>query len=814
MKNKIIFTFLTIFFFNSFFLNSYGKDQFFFNITEINISQNGQILSGNKRGTIITDKNVKIESDNFTYNKVLNRLDLSGKVIIDDPNNELLIFSENISYFKNEEKIFSKGKTKALIKRIFKFNSSNLIFEQDKMMLLSKKKTTVEDDLSNLYETDEFQYYLDSQLLKGKNIKLTYSNLSDEKNSDTFFFKDAFINLKNKNFSASESIFKFRKDIFDRSQNDPRLIAVSTVKKGNITQLNKALFTSCNKDTKCPAWSIQADKIIHDREKKQLIYNNALLKVYDVPVFYFPKFFHPDPTVERQSGFLQPFLNKSNILGSSLQIPYYKVISDNSDLTFKPTLFENNTAILQTEFRQINKNSSFTADFGHTRGYDSKIKSNKKNISHLFAKFNHDFNYPGFTKSEINLKFEKTTNDTYLKIFNGNLANTINLPDNTDTLNSDFKIKLLREKDSFLLSMNVFEELSGSNSDRYQYIFPRYEYNRNFNEFSNLGYLNIKSYGDNNLKNTNNLRSRIINDFNFKTFDYFTDNGLMSNAGIYFKNLNTVAKNDEIYKSAPQVLLMSTADYSLSYPLIKESENFTNQINPKISFRISTNEMKNYTNEDRNINFSNIFEIDRLGLADSFETGKSLTMGVEYKKENLKNINNYFQFNIATVFRDKEENDIPLTTTLNKKQSNYFGSFVGNFDDYLNINYDFSINDQLNQLEYSSVNLALNNNNFYAKINYLEENNNLGNQNVLENSFGYNLGDNNLIEFKTRRNRKLNLTEFYNLMYEYKNDCLTAAIKYNKSFYTDRDLKPSEDIMFTLTFFPLTTIEQKIDKGF
>ena len=92
-----------------------------------------------------------------------------------------------------------------------------------------------------------------------------------------FFLKDAFINLKNKNFSASESIFKFHKDIFDRSENDPRLIAVSTVKKGNITQLNKALFTSCNKDAKCPAWSIQADKIIHDREKKQLIYNNALL---------------------------------------------------------------------------------------------------------------------------------------------------------------------------------------------------------------------------------------------------------------------------------------------------------------------------------------------------------------------------------------------------------------------------------------------------------------------------------------------------------------------------------------------------------
>ena len=35
------------------------------------------------------------------------------------------------------------------------------------------------------------------------------------------------------------------------------------------------------------------------------------LKIYDFPVLYFPKFFHPDPTVKRQSGFLPPSFNNS-----------------------------------------------------------------------------------------------------------------------------------------------------------------------------------------------------------------------------------------------------------------------------------------------------------------------------------------------------------------------------------------------------------------------------------------------------------------------------------------------------------------------
>ena len=51
------------------------------------------------------------------------------------------------------------------------------------------------------------------------------------------------------------------------------------------------------------AWSIKAKEIKHDKSKNQMIYDNAILKIYDVPVLYFPKFFHPDPSVKRQSGF-------------------------------------------------------------------------------------------------------------------------------------------------------------------------------------------------------------------------------------------------------------------------------------------------------------------------------------------------------------------------------------------------------------------------------------------------------------------------------------------------------------------------------
>ena len=88
----------------------------------------------------------------------------------------------------------------------------------------------------------------------------------------------------------------------------------------------------------------------------------------------------------------------------------------------------------------------------------------------------------------------------------------------------------------------------------------------------------------------------------------------------------------------------------------------------------------------------------------------------------------------------------------------------------------------------------------------------MGSGKSLENIFEYKVDENNFFTFKTRRNRKINLTEYYDLVYEYKIDCLTAGIKYNKTYYEDRDLKPSENIYFTISLFPLTSYEQKVSQ--
>lgn len=128
---------------------------------------------------------------------------------------------------------------------------------------------------------------------------------------------------------------------------------MSSSSKNGVTKINKAVFTSCAKEEdECPPWSIQAEEIEYDENKKLITYDNALLKIYDKPIFYFPKFFHPGPSVKRQSGLLAPRLSNSRILGSSIQIPYFWATSENKDVTFTPTVYDKNIIKLQNEFRQ------------------------------------------------------------------------------------------------------------------------------------------------------------------------------------------------------------------------------------------------------------------------------------------------------------------------------------------------------------------------------------------------------------------------------------------------------------------------------
>ena len=821
MKNRIIIIFL-ILIFNINPLSFANSDEFTFKVTDLEILENNTIIKGNNRGKVTTDTQVELISDNFIYLKKINRLETNGDVELTDIKSNVIVNADKMFYLKSEEIVYTVGKTLVNVDSQYYIEGYDLTFLKNKMILLSNKKATITDIYSNVYKLDQFQYSINEEVLKGDKVFYTRNEKIDKE--DEYYFETGFFNLKKNEFLGTKTDITFHKTLFDDEVNDPRVKAAASYGNEYNTYLDKAVFTSCKKTDKCPPWKMTAKKIHHDKIKKQIIYKDAWLELYDYPVAYFPKFFHPDPTVERQSGLLRPAIGDHDTLGDSIYLPYFFVISDDKDITLKPRLFNDNKFVLQTEYRQETKNSLTIIDSSITTGHysDIKKKSDKDTRSHLFTDTTIDLGFEDFIFSSLDINYEKISNDTYLKLFN--FIKSPLWTGDRGTLTSQIELDLAHEDYDFGSSLIMYENLGGKNSDRYSYVLPNYGYSKNFFLPNFDGSFSFSSGGSHNIKNTNVSSSSIDNNLSYKSLDFYTDNGILTNWDFKVQNTNTMSDDSLRYKNKPQSEAISAYFFDLSLPLQKKTKDRQNTLVPKLNFRYSPHDMKKNSATNRRIHIGNVFSNDRMGI---IETGESLTIGIDLKKqkiipatislirppfnvsqteERIAAIEDYIDFKLATVLRFNKEENIPITSTVNEKNSNIFGSVQYKPINNILLNYDFSLANDFNIIEAHTIGAKYETENFSSTFSVSEEAGILGDSNYVSNETKLvNFRDYHNLSFSTRRNRIINLTEFYDLVYEYKNDCLIAEIKYRKDYYKDKDIIPKEELFFSLTIIPFYT---------
>jgi LPS-assembly protein len=148
---------------------------------------------------------------------------------------------------------------------------------------------------------------------------------------------------------------------------------------GRYSQLYKTVVTSCRvcAEGEAPLWQIRARRVVHDQQEKQLYFEDAQLRVMDVPVFYLPYLRLPDPTLKRATGFLIPTFRSTSQLGLGIKVPYFFRLGDHADITVTPYLSPK-TRTLELRYRhafergRIAFEGAFTRDDllpGTSRGY-------------------------------------------------------------------------------------------------------------------------------------------------------------------------------------------------------------------------------------------------------------------------------------------------------------------------------------------------------------------------------------------------------------------------------------------------------------
>ena len=71
---------------------SISAEQFNFDITNVEILENGNLFRGNDKGIITTENGIVISADAFEYNKIQNILNADGNVKIEDKKQKIIIY--------------------------------------------------------------------------------------------------------------------------------------------------------------------------------------------------------------------------------------------------------------------------------------------------------------------------------------------------------------------------------------------------------------------------------------------------------------------------------------------------------------------------------------------------------------------------------------------------------------------------------------------------------------------------------------------------------------------------------------------------
>lgn len=179
-------------------------------------------------------------------------------------------------------------------------------------------------------------------------------------------------------------------------------------------QVSNVRYSPCrfcrkNKNSK-PLWQVRARNAYWDFQKKDIEYKDAVLEFWGIPVFYMPVFSHPDPTVERRSGFLSPSIYGGGS-GHMIETPYHFALDRHKDITVGPVIGTQNI-FLKGQYRHRFRKGIFKL-----KGSTGYVKSTKKvnydggGLFHVDSQLKMDLT--DHWRGEVVVK--RTSNKSYLR---------------------------------------------------------------------------------------------------------------------------------------------------------------------------------------------------------------------------------------------------------------------------------------------------------------------------------------------------------------------------------------------------------------
>ncbi len=576
------------------------------------------------------------------------------------------------------------------------------------------------------------------------------------------------------------------------------------------TDVRNAVYSPCDlcKDdpSRPPIWQLKAVRVTHDATEQQVEYRDAWLEVFGVPVAYTPYFSHPDPTVKRRSGLLAPSFSNSSDLGFRLDAPYFWAIDEHQDATVSPLLTTSGGSGMFAEYRsryrngEINAQGSFVADDPDrgTRGYID-----------LESEFHLDRTW------RAGANIQASSDDTYMRRYGF---------ETDPVLESRGYIEGFRGRNYQVVNTHAFKDLRAeSNADDTPLILPMYDFNYvgsrdRLGGFSTFDFNAINLMRDEGVDMRRiSLRPRWERLINGAFGELYTASVSLAADGYHASN---VTESDGSEFSGLSGRIQPRASLAWRLPLVRPGEVLNQTIEPQASVTVAPNggnpdTIPNEDSQEIEFDETNLFRDNLYDGIDRVDGGTRFNYGINYlvSTEDYGNgaifIGQSYRPRVSSSFTQasgQDDNFSDVVATVQMSPKHYI--------------------DLLYRTQFSPDNLSPQRNELTTQIGGAPLRLNLD-YTFIDQQVGSEFGGREEIsgQLSSRFNRNwsgsvsalrdINASEMRSLGMGlvYEDECVRFTTALARSFFEDRDLKPSDTITFTVVLKTLGEVSTGVSQG-
>jgi LPS-assembly protein len=576
---------------------------------------------------------------------------------------------------------------------------------------------------------------------------------------------------------------------------------------GTITEMRKGVYSPCElcetDPTRPPLWQVKAVKIVHDKTTKTIEYRDAWLEVFGVPVAYTPYLSHPDPTVKRKSGLLAPSFGGNSDLGLVLKVPYYFNISPTQDATLTALVTGSEGSGGIGEYRQRFMKGTLDAT-GSLVGGDSEEEIR----GHIDAKGRFDID----DTWRLGFDAHRATDDTYLRRYG--LGSPV-------SLNSRLFTEGFRKRNYFAANAYAFQGLRVEDDPGLEpLVLPLVDFNHvgEVDRFGGETVLDVNLLAITRTDGTDTRRLSIRPGWRLPFIGPLGDAykvSLSLNGDFYHADELPRQGKTKLTGFSNRIVPQVTVDWR--YPFVRDGATFNHVVEPIAVVAYSPNggnsvDIPNEDSTELEFDDTNLFSANKFTGIDRVEGGPRIAYGVKWGVYGKNGGNT--SFFIGQSYRPRTDDTFAAGSGLDENFSDIVGRVSINPGKYLNLLYRTRFDGDNFTPKRNEVTLAAGIPAFNVNANYVfiekQQDSEFAGREEIVYSASSQLNRFWRIAFSGVNDLVSNETRAIGARLIYENECIVLTTDARRTFFEDRDLKPSDEISFRVVFKTLGEVRTGI----